>query len=50
MKYRLEYCLTQTEMAKMIHCTQAQLSKWESGTIEVSNLRAKELWRWIKSI
>lgn len=32
----------------MVGATQSQISKWESGSLDISPLRAKDLWDWIK--
>jgi len=35
-------------MAYLVGATQSQISKWESGSLDISPLRAKDLWDWIK--
>lgn len=48
LKYRLEHCITQRVMGRILGCTQAQLSLWECGRVRVSKLREKALWNWIE--
>lgn len=48
LNYRILHGLTQTEMAKLLKCSQSQYSLWETGKVKPVLLREKAILEIIK--